>query len=157
MLSTAQPCRAGSGIAFGAGAGGAAQPGAGRTGTGLNAGRHDQGGGTLVVENPGPGTTALNHGAPRPCEAPSSPRRPGRFRLPGRVGHLRLIVTAQQIELAAEIAERHVREALQTGDDLGEATVHAVHVVPQAWRPGFISSEDPDLSEPPGMAGAELN
>jgi hypothetical protein len=67
-----------------------------------------------------------------------------------------MIVTDQQVDLAAEIVERHVHEALETGDDLRDTALYAVHAVRQAWRLGLIS-EDPDLSEPPRMATADLN
>ena len=47
-----------------------------------------------------------------------------------------MIVTDQQVDLAAEIVEWHVHEALETGDDLRDTAVHAVR---QAWRLGLIS------------------
>jgi hypothetical protein len=67
-----------------------------------------------------------------------------------------MIVTDQQVDLAAEIVERHMHEALEAGDDLRDTAVYAVHAVRQAWRLGLVS-EDPDLSEPPRMAMADLN
>ncbi len=42
-----------------------------------------------------------------------------------------MIVTEQQIDLVAEIVERHVHEALETGDDLRDTAVYAVHAVRQ--------------------------
>ena len=46
-----------------------------------------------------------------------------------------------------------MHEALEAGDDLRDTAVYAVR---QAWRLGLVS-EDPDLSEPPRMAMADLN
>jgi hypothetical protein len=40
-----------------------------------------------------------------------------------------MIVTDQQIDLAAEIVERHVHVALETGDDLHDTALYAVHAV----------------------------
>ena len=67
-----------------------------------------------------------------------------------------MIVTEQQVDLAVEIVERRVCEALETGDDLCYVVADAVHAVRQAWRLGLIS-QDPDLNEPPRMALADLN
>lgn len=65
-----------------------------------------------------------------------------------------MIVTDQQIDPAAGIVERRVREARETADGLWYVVAGAVHAVRQAWRPGLIS-ENPDLGEPPRMARAD--
>jgi hypothetical protein len=50
-----------------------------------------------------------------------------------------MIVMDQQIDLAAELVEQHVREALETGDDLRDAAVDAVHAVRQACVWGSLA------------------
>lgn len=59
-------------------------------------------------------------------------------------------ITDAQLDQAAELIERHVRDVLASGSlrYLGDACVHATEDILKLWNIGFISA-DPELSEPP--------
>jgi hypothetical protein len=57
-------------------------------------------------------------------------------------------ITDVQLDAAAEVIERHVRDALATGASLRDATVYAAGEIQQLWGLGYLS-EDPSLNEAP--------